>query len=308
MNNPIYTRFDAKVVVEGSYSSTAQAFNPSALLELALQHALFSMPAGAVSDLVRKTTASMLHSLSCKRRGVGELVRLVDDDPDGYNGVYQIAAECGESNDCIICGNPLCKEWPTLFELTPEGERSGDFAYHVSECQMLDPQRGDQLTGANVLLAARRIIEKRIIIAAAEGLVAEGCSVSVVEGETVFIADSTEPVAIEAALHASGKPGFWVKRTIDGIVRKGWVDFVGSGDIEVTADDNLELDNALAMANTLAAQLRIQPEPECPLCGCPVLDDAVLDEWNYFHCHEHECGARLNLDERGRARGYQDNL
>mgnify|MGYP001761616337 CR=1 FL=1 len=307
MNDSNYTKFEAKLVVEGPYSSVAQAFNPLSLLELALQHALFSMPAGAVSDLVRKTTASMLHSLSCKRREIGELVRLVDDEPDGYNGVYQITAG-GEPADCIICGNPLCKEWPTLIEFTSGELQSGDFAYHVSECQMLDPQSGDRSAGANVLLASRRIIEKRIIMAAAEGLVSEGCSVSVVEGETVFIADSTEPVAIEAALHSSGEPGFWVKRTIDGIVRKGWVDFVGSGDIEVTADDNLKLDNALAMANTLAVQLRVQPEPECPLCGCPVLDDAVLDEWNYFHCSEHECGARLNLDESGRARGYQDNL
>jgi hypothetical protein len=140
MNDSSYTKFEAKVVVEGPYSSAAQVFTPASLLELALQHALFSMPADAVADLVRNTTARMLHSLSCKRRKAGELVRLVDDDPDGYNGVYQIAVGRGEPTDCISCGNPLCNEWPTLVELTPEGTPTGDFAYHVSECRMLDPQ------------------------------------------------------------------------------------------------------------------------------------------------------------------------
>lgn len=53
-------------------------------------------------------------------------------------------------------------------------------------------------------LVARRVIEKRITIAAAEGLVAAGCCVSVVEGETVFLTDSTDPLAIDAALLASG--------------------------------------------------------------------------------------------------------
>ncbi|WP_122242141.1 hypothetical protein, partial [Pseudomonas syringae] len=142
MSDSSFTRFDAKVVVEGPYTSAAQVFTPAALLELALQHALFSMPAEAVADLVRNTTARMLHSLSCKRREAGELVRLQDEDPDGYNGVYQIAVGRGEPAECDSCGNPLCAEWPTLYELTPEGTQTGDFAYHVSECQMLDPQCG----------------------------------------------------------------------------------------------------------------------------------------------------------------------
>ncbi|MEB0001182.1 hypothetical protein QN367_19170, partial [Cryobacterium sp. RTS3] len=70
----------------------------------------------------------------------GDLVRLEDEDPDGYNGVYQISVGRGEPTDCVSCGNPLCKEWPTLFELTLKGTQTGEFAYHVSECQMLDPQ------------------------------------------------------------------------------------------------------------------------------------------------------------------------
>lgn len=140
MGDSIYTRFEARVVVEGPYSSTAQAFNPASLLEVALRHALFSMPAEEVADLVRKSTTRMLHSMSCKRREAGDLVRLVDDDPDGYTGLYQIEVDRGEPTDCLICDNPLCREWPTLSEFVDEGASKGDFAYHVSECQMLDPQ------------------------------------------------------------------------------------------------------------------------------------------------------------------------
>ena len=140
MSDSSYTKFEAKVVVEGPYTSAAQVFNPASLLELALQHALFSMPAETVADLVRNTTSRMLHSLSCKRRKAGDLVRLEDEDPDGYNGVYQIAVGRGEPTDCVSCGNHLCNEWPTLVELTPEGTQTGAFAYHVSECQMLDPK------------------------------------------------------------------------------------------------------------------------------------------------------------------------
>lgn len=107
-------------------------------------------------------------------------------------------------------------------------------------------------------LVARRAIEKRIIIAAAEGLVAAGCSVSVVEGEKVFLADSTDPVAIDVALHTSGEPGFQVKCVIDGILQEGWVDFVGERGIEVTADPKLKLHSALQAANALAIQLNAQ--------------------------------------------------
>jgi len=140
MSDSSFTKFEANVVVEGPYTSDAKVFTPALLLELALQHALFSMPAEAVADLVSETTARMLHSLSCKRRNPGQLVHLKDDDPDGYNGVYQIAVGRGEPTDCVYCGNPLCNEWPTLVELTPEGTQTGDYAYHVSECRMLDLQ------------------------------------------------------------------------------------------------------------------------------------------------------------------------
>lgn len=107
-------------------------------------------------------------------------------------------------------------------------------------------------------LVARRIIEQRITIAAAEGLIAAGCSVSVVEGGQVFLADSTDPIAIDAALHASGEPCFQVKRVVDGMLQEGWVDFIGAGDIAVTADENLKLHGALQIANALAVQLGVQ--------------------------------------------------
>lgn len=107
-------------------------------------------------------------------------------------------------------------------------------------------------------LVARRVIEQRIIIAAAEGLVAAGCSVSVCQDEKVFLADSTDPVAIDAALHASGEPGFHVKCVIEGVTQEGWVDFVGDRGIEVTASLNLELGSALQTANGLAVELDVQ--------------------------------------------------
>lgn len=49
------------------------------------------------------------------------------------------------------------------------------------------------------------------------------------------------------------------------------------------------------------------PHPHgCPYCGTdvPMEDDLTLDQWGYFHCPEDECGARLKLDENGRAIGY----
>lgn len=44
----------------------------------------------------------------------------------------------------------------------------------------------------------------------------------------------------------------------------------------------------------------------CPYCGCPTPegDELVLDAWGHFHCVDEECGARLRLDDSGRAIGY----
>ncbi|MDP5168545.1 hypothetical protein [Pseudomonas syringae] len=133
-----YTRFDATTVVCGPFRSTTHVTTPAALLVVALQHALFTMDADKVNEIVRLTTEKLLKSLGCKRRSPGEVVRLEDHDSDGYNGLYQIALGRGEPSDCVLCGNPRCKEWPTLFEVDVSLSQTGEFAYHVSECQMLD--------------------------------------------------------------------------------------------------------------------------------------------------------------------------
>lgn len=162
MSDEIFTKFEARVTVEGPFSSDGTIYDPKSLLEVALQHALVSMPAEAVSKLVADVTTSMLHSLSCKRRRNGEVVRLEDQDPDGYNGLYLIAAGRGDPTDCVLCGNRLCNEWPTLLELSPAGVQTGDYAYHVSECQMLDPsgqdQRALETLGRSVLSSIREAL------------------------------------------------------------------------------------------------------------------------------------------------------
>lgn len=122
----------------------------------------------------------------------------------------------------------------------------------------LKPSSRITLSEAQMDLSTRRSIEQRITIAAAEGLVAVGCKISVVEGEKVFLADSTDPIAIDAALHASEEPCFQVRRVIDGTMQEGWVVFVGAAGIEVTADENLKVHDALLTANELAVQLGAQ--------------------------------------------------
>nr|WP_193838655.1 hypothetical protein [Pseudomonas syringae] len=59
--------------------------------------------------------------------------------------------------------------------------------------------------------------------------------------------------------------------------------------------------------NTWRSSFQTVPHPHgCPYCGTgvPTEDDLTLDQWGYFHCPEGECGARLKLDETGRAIGY----
>nr|EIU2702017.1 hypothetical protein [Pseudomonas aeruginosa] len=99
---------------------------------------------------------------------------------------------------------------------------------------------------------SRRAIEQRITIAAAEALVGAGCSITVMEGEQTTLVDSTDPIAVDAALSAAGEPGFRVRREVDGKVEEGWVDFVGEKGIEVTAAPKLKLEDALQQANQLA--------------------------------------------------------
>lgn len=58
---------------------------------------------------------------------------------------------------------------------------------------------------------------------------------------------------------------------------------------------------------TWRSSFQTVPHPHgCPYCGTdvPTEDDLTLDQWGYFHCREDECGARLKLDENGRAIGH----
>ncbi|MCK9709873.1 hypothetical protein [Pseudomonas syringae] len=135
---PAFTRFDATTVVSGPFESTSHVKTPASLLVVALQHALFFMDVNEVEQIVHTTTEKLVASLGCKRRSPGEIVRLEGHDPDSYLGLYQIALGRGEPSECVLCGNPRCKEWPTLFEVDVNLSRTGEFAYHVSECHMLD--------------------------------------------------------------------------------------------------------------------------------------------------------------------------
>lgn len=147
MTTVVFTKFEARLDVAGPFSLEAQYFDPMCLLKVALQLALFSQSPDAVSKLITDATEAMLHSLSCKRRKPGEVVVLRSNDLDGYNGLYQIVEERDTTEDCFRCGNPLCKEWPNLRELSPEGTPTGKHAYHVAECQMTDPLPEHQTSG-----------------------------------------------------------------------------------------------------------------------------------------------------------------
>ncbi|MFJ3463541.1 hypothetical protein [Achromobacter spanius] len=133
-----YLEFQAEIKVEGEFPSTEVVRNPVDLLEAALRHALLTCTPEIVAKVVDETTAVMLHSISSKRRSAGDLVRVNDDDPERYNGNYQIAPGADTSTSCVRCGNSACREWPSLLELSAENSATGEFAYHVSECMMED--------------------------------------------------------------------------------------------------------------------------------------------------------------------------
>ena len=39
---------------------------------------------------------------------------------------------------CDYCNDTLCREWPDLWELGPDGEPTREVWCHVAECQMED--------------------------------------------------------------------------------------------------------------------------------------------------------------------------
>lgn len=51
----------------------------------------------------------------------------------------------GEAAPCILdCGDPDCREWANLQIVG--GEHDGHFLYHISECEMSDPESSDLLS------------------------------------------------------------------------------------------------------------------------------------------------------------------
>lgn len=44
-----------------------------------------------------------------------------------------------EAEPCILnCDDVECREWANLEIVTDSGQKTGDFLYHISECQMSD--------------------------------------------------------------------------------------------------------------------------------------------------------------------------
>ncbi|NWC90499.1 hypothetical protein [Pseudomonas reactans] len=133
----------------------------------------------------------------------------------------------------------------------------------------------------------RTVTQKRIILSAADSLVAIGCSVTVVDVESgkVFLVGSTDLEEIYNAFCESGESGFRVERVVDGALQKGWVEFVSVLGIEITADDSLQLHHALQAANAFAVQLGAQRPPLiCESCG------TAYHPENYGRCCT-KCGA-----------------
>lgn len=73
-----------------------------------------------------------------KRRSAGEIVWKKDNA--GFVGVgslCQIQPD-DDSLPCVLCKDPDCREWATLWACDESGNPTGGIACHVSECEMLD--------------------------------------------------------------------------------------------------------------------------------------------------------------------------
>lgn len=114
--------------------------DPLMALKVALQMALVQCSAKDVQALLARETAAMTQSLQSHRRKPGEVVALRKDarhsarSPSSGPALWCIEGE--EPLKCPVCGNPTCREWPTLRQLSP---RAGVMRHHVSECAMLTP-------------------------------------------------------------------------------------------------------------------------------------------------------------------------
>lgn len=107
-------------------------------------------------------------------------------------------------------------------------------------------------------IETRRANERHVIVAAISGVLEAGCTVTVSDWDSVIILSesSNHDEAVEAFIR-SGEPSFTVKRTIEGVVLEGWVDFLGQDKpgLEVTASPHLQLEEALKAANAVISQL-----------------------------------------------------
>jgi hypothetical protein len=77
-----------------------------------------------------------------KRRQVGDVVVVQDADEGPY--LCRIDALGSEPrNGCLRCldinHDQCCREWPNLEILDPDGRSTGEWACHVTECEMQDP-------------------------------------------------------------------------------------------------------------------------------------------------------------------------
>lgn len=78
-----------------------------------------------------------------KRRSVGDVIRLDDGDGSGpYFGRFNILG-AGRNDDCPQCymdptHDQACNEWPNVEVLDRFRKPTGDWVYHVAECNMQD--------------------------------------------------------------------------------------------------------------------------------------------------------------------------
>jgi hypothetical protein len=78
-----------------------------------------------------------------KRRGVGEVVLLRDDEEGPYLGRID-ALDSERRYECLRCSFDVthahdCREWPNVEVLNDKRQPTGQFVYHVTECEMSDP-------------------------------------------------------------------------------------------------------------------------------------------------------------------------
>lgn len=79
-----------------------------------------------------------------KRRKVGDIVLIIDDEEDEY---YLVRIEERGAEFADICPqyyfdenhDPNCREWRNTSVVDGKGEPTGEHCYHVSECSMRDP-------------------------------------------------------------------------------------------------------------------------------------------------------------------------